>query len=220
MDTEEDLIDLVSRAGYHIEHIENPSEAVQLAAVRQNPFVVRYIKNPTEAVQKAVIDGKSGGMAYVFVDNKTDSTIRYAIERNPYLVTYIDNPCDEYKLLAVQNDGHVLGEIADRSYDLCLAAVKQNGFAIQHVERHMHTEHLQRCAIHQDPRAIDVIDQPYESVQLEMVQKHKWSYQYIDKPTRNVMVEAIRLGCLKACDDLVDPTPEEQELITMCKLQH
>jgi len=34
-----------------IQYIKNPSEAVQLAAVQQNPNAFKYIQNPSEEVK-------------------------------------------------------------------------------------------------------------------------------------------------------------------------
>jgi len=41
----------VKKNGYAIEYIKNPSEAVQLAAVKQNGYAIQFIKNPSEAVE-------------------------------------------------------------------------------------------------------------------------------------------------------------------------
>ncbi len=37
----------------HILKIENPSESVQLAAIKQNGYAIEYIENPSESVQLA-----------------------------------------------------------------------------------------------------------------------------------------------------------------------
>ena len=43
-------------AGLAIKYIKDPSEAVQLAAIKINPYMIANIKNPTEAVQLAVVE--------------------------------------------------------------------------------------------------------------------------------------------------------------------
>jgi hypothetical protein len=43
----------VQENGYAIRFIQNPSEAVQLAAVQENGYAIRFIQNPSEAVKRA-----------------------------------------------------------------------------------------------------------------------------------------------------------------------
>jgi hypothetical protein len=54
--TEEQLVELMSMSGILIKHIIEPSEAVQLAAVKQNGHVIKFISNPSEAVQLAAMN--------------------------------------------------------------------------------------------------------------------------------------------------------------------
>jgi hypothetical protein len=49
--TEQEQPELVNRGPCAIKYIENPSEAVQMAAVRQNPRAIRFIKRPVLFVQ-------------------------------------------------------------------------------------------------------------------------------------------------------------------------
>jgi len=46
----------VRQNGYAIQHIRDPSEAVQLAAVRQNAWLIGYIKSPSEMVKLVVME--------------------------------------------------------------------------------------------------------------------------------------------------------------------
>jgi hypothetical protein len=45
----------VQQYGYSIKYMKNPSERVQLAAVKQNAYAIEYIKNPSERVQLAAV---------------------------------------------------------------------------------------------------------------------------------------------------------------------
>ena len=47
------VLPCLQTSGVAIEHIKNPSEEVQLAAVKQDGWVIRYIKNPSKKVQLA-----------------------------------------------------------------------------------------------------------------------------------------------------------------------
>jgi hypothetical protein len=74
--SEEVQLAAVKKLGYSIKYIENPSEEVQLAAVRKNPYSIYYIQNPTEKVQLA------------------------AVEQDGYLIRYIQNPSEKVIQLA------------------------------------------------------------------------------------------------------------------------
>jgi hypothetical protein len=54
--SEDDKIRIVSVDGQMIEYMENPSEEVQLAAVKQNPYNIHKIKNPSPAVEDIVTE--------------------------------------------------------------------------------------------------------------------------------------------------------------------
>ena len=50
--SEEVQLAAVKKFGSSIKHIQNPSEKVQLAAVKQNPYSIEFIQNPTEKVKQ------------------------------------------------------------------------------------------------------------------------------------------------------------------------
>ncbi len=47
---EDGLVDNVSRHPWVIQSLQNPTENVQLAAVKSNPLTIEVIKNPTQKV--------------------------------------------------------------------------------------------------------------------------------------------------------------------------
>jgi rRNA processing protein Gar1 len=61
-----------------IKNIDNPSERLQLIAVKQDGFAIQYIDNPTEKVQLAAVKEDSG------------------------VIQYIDNPSEKVQLEAVR----------------------------------------------------------------------------------------------------------------------
>jgi hypothetical protein len=50
-----DLEKQVYKNGKLIQFIENPSEEVQLAAVKENGYSIQFIENPSERVQLAAV---------------------------------------------------------------------------------------------------------------------------------------------------------------------
>ena len=77
MNTEEELIQIVEYDPSYIQFIKNPSEKVQLTAVKQNGYSIRYINNPSEKVQLAAVN-KIGSSIY-FIQNPSEKVIRTAI---------------------------------------------------------------------------------------------------------------------------------------------
>jgi hypothetical protein len=55
----------VKQYGNYIKYLADPSEAVQLAAVRNHGECIRYIENPSEAVQLLAVKQNSGYIEYI-----------------------------------------------------------------------------------------------------------------------------------------------------------
>ncbi len=75
----------VNHDGNNIREIDNPSEAVQMAAVKQNPYAIQYINNPTEKVQLYVV-GKNG-MYITMIEQPLNDVVMRAL-RDPTFYTY------------------------------------------------------------------------------------------------------------------------------------
>jgi len=56
---------IVSKYGYEIQYIRNPSEEMKLAAVRQDGNLIKYIKYPSDAVQLAAIKNNISALRYI-----------------------------------------------------------------------------------------------------------------------------------------------------------
>ena len=78
--TEQEQIEWVKRFPLKLNRIENPSEAVQLAAVQSDGWAISYIENPSEASQLA------------------------AVQQDGTAIEWIKNPTDEVQLAAVQQE--------------------------------------------------------------------------------------------------------------------
>ena len=83
----------VRQNGYAIQHIRDPSEAVQLAAVRQNGYVIRFIQNPSEAVKLSAV--RQNGWAIQFIKNPSEEVKRAAVQQDGSVIRYIDNPSED-----------------------------------------------------------------------------------------------------------------------------
>jgi len=79
----------VKEHGYAIDYIKDPSEVVQLAAVKRNGDAIAYIikilgHDPSEAVQLA------------------------AVKRNGYVIDYIKNPSEVVQLAVMKRNGYAI----------------------------------------------------------------------------------------------------------------
>jgi hypothetical protein len=74
--TEETKIYVVSRDGWNIKFIINPSEAVQLAAVNNYGGSIQFIENPSEKIQLAAVS--QNGWAIKHIDNPSEKVIELA----------------------------------------------------------------------------------------------------------------------------------------------
>ena len=70
-----------------------------------------------------------------------------------------------------------------------LAAVEQNGFAIQYIKNP--SEQMQLAAVKQDGWAIRYINSPSEQVQLAAVRQNSWAIRYINSPSEQVQLAAV-----------------------------
>jgi hypothetical protein len=94
-------IEFVSRDGNNIRFIDNPIEAVQLAAVTQYYGAIRHIKNPSEAVQLAAIDQYYWAITHI--KNPSEAAQIAVINANVWAIRYIDNPTTKVLLIALKD---------------------------------------------------------------------------------------------------------------------
>jgi hypothetical protein len=138
------LFDLITQGvefdEYAIQYIENPSEKVQLEALKKSYYVLKFIKNPSEQVQLE------------------------AVKKNAYAIQYIENPSEQVQLKAVKQNGHVIQHIGNPSEQVQLKAVKQNGHVIQHIGNP--SEKVQLEALSKNYRAIEYIKNPSIKVKI------------------------------------------------------
>ena len=88
-----------------------------------------------------------------------------------------------------------------------LAAVEQNGYAIQYIEKP--SEQLQLVAVKQDGLSIVDIKNPSEQVQLAAVKQDGLAIGFINNPSEQVQLAAVRQNCF-AIEDINNPSEQVQ----------
>ena len=207
--------------------IDQPTEAMQLAAVSRNGRSIAYIDNPSPDVQMAAVRNdyralgalmindieitpsveleavKQNGSAIQYIDSPSENVQLEAVKQNSLAIDYIDSPSENVQLEAVKQDGLVIYYIDSPSENVQLEAVKQNSWAIQYIRNA--PENVQLEAVKQNSMAVEFISSPSENVQLQAVKKNGFSIDYIDSPSESVQLEAVRQNPL-AIRNISEPT--------------
>jgi hypothetical protein len=85
--------------GKLIQFIDNPSEEMkQVAMVQEDPSSIQYIENPSERVQLAAV--KKLGNSIRFIENPSEEVQLAAVKKNPRVIRHIKNPTQKVKQLA------------------------------------------------------------------------------------------------------------------------
>ena len=99
---DEKLISRIRSSEYYFEQIKNPSERVQLAAVKLNGHLIKYINNPSEEVQLAAINRHADAIKYI--RNASEQVQLAAVKKDGQVIEYIKNPSEEVQLVAIKNN--------------------------------------------------------------------------------------------------------------------
>ena len=132
-EVEEERIIYVSKNGYNIKNIINPSKNVQLAAVRNNGFALEYIDDPSDEVILSAI--KNNGLVIQLIKNPSESLQKEAIKYYPKAIKYIKNPSKGILLEAVKKDGMVIRYIENPSKEIQIEALMENPNSIKHIKK-------------------------------------------------------------------------------------
>ena len=117
-----ELLKIVEHNGCDIQFIRNPSEQVQLAAVRQWGYAIEFIKNPTINIQLEAV--KENGYAIQFIKNPSEQIQLEAVKQTGYAIQFIKNPSKQIQLEAVQQTYYAIHYIINPSEKVQLEAEK------------------------------------------------------------------------------------------------
>lgn len=151
---EDEQIQLVTHRSRAIRSITDPSEAVQLAAVKGYGLTIQYIENPSEAVQLAAVT--ENGAALQHIKDPSEAVKLAAVKDDGHAIEYINDPSEEIQLAAVMNDPDSIGYIKDPSEKTKLAAVERNWYAITYIKDQ--SPALQILAVIKNPDALEYMD--------------------------------------------------------------
>jgi hypothetical protein len=157
-----------------LDKIENPSEKVQLAAVKANPQELRFIKDPSEKVQIAAVSIDS---------HKFKNTITAIGANFDNAIQHIDKPSEKVQLAAVAKFGYAIQHIKNPSDRVKMTAIESDPTAIEYIEAP--SEELQLAAIANGRKAqgsvvIGLIENPTEAAQIAAITQNPHILKYIN----------------------------------------
>lgn len=112
----------VNKDRHAIRYIENPSEAVKIAAVEANGFSIQFIQNPSEDVQMAAVKQNAYAIGYIYAPSKAVQLA--AVSENWRAISLIKYPSEAVQLAAVNANGNAIMDIKNPSEAVKRAAGK------------------------------------------------------------------------------------------------
>ena len=103
-----------------------------LSAVEYDPWALEYIDNPSEEVQVQAL--KKNSNVFKLIDNPSEEVQKVAVQSNAYNIVNIENPSEEIQKLAVSNRGYAIKFIKNPSEELQIEAVRRSPSAIRHIK--------------------------------------------------------------------------------------
>ena len=214
--TEEMVLEAIKYSAEAYLTIDKPSEAMQLAAVKQNGYAIRYIIDkgirPSEEMQLAAVTQCGDAIEYIIDGgiHPSEALQLAAVTENGYAILHIIDaeviPSEEMQLTAVTQYGYAIQYIIKAgivpSEAVKLTAVKQDGYVIEYIIQAgiRPSEEMQLAAVTQYGNAIQYIIQagtrPSEATQLAAVKQRGSAIKYIIE-AGIVPSEAVQLAAVK-----------------------
>lgn len=106
-----------------ISRVANPSEWVQMTAVKKDASFIGLIAHPTEKVQMTVVKNYRGSICHI--QYPTENMQLYVVKGNPKEIRNIQRPTERVQLAAVRKDPYVITEIMRPCQEACKEAIKK-----------------------------------------------------------------------------------------------
>lgn len=134
--SEEEQLKVVKEGGYNIKYIYKlfgkVSEKVQLAAVKNYGYAITYINNPSDIVQLEAI---KKGLYLLGCFYPSEVVQLYVVRRNGDSIRFINKPTSKVQLAAVKQSRLAIGYISNPSKQAQLEAIKEDNRAIKLIKK-------------------------------------------------------------------------------------
>ena len=109
---------------------------------------------------------------------------------NELSIKYIKNPTKQVCLEAVKRNGYAIQHIKNPTEEMCLEAVKRCGNTIKYIDNT--TEEMQLEAVKQNGLSIKFIENPTKEMCMEAIRQDELSINFIKNPTKDMYLEAVK----------------------------
>lgn len=174
------------------EFVHKPTEALQLAAVSKKGMIIRFMKkqNPSKAVQMAAVSNDPDAITQI--SNPDLDVQMLAVRKDPFIIGHIADPDPRVQLAAVKQNPYMITRIYKPHKTVQKYVVSREPKYIEHIN-HPEPE-VQKIAVTRDPLSIRFIANPDPAAQLLAVSKKPSAIRYIfNKPDPAAVRLAIEL---------------------------
>lgn len=162
--TEEEIISVLEKFPRLVSEVKDLTSTIALVAVKTDGHSLKHIpkESQTEAICCAAIMSKPSTISNVKIDMTpkiVDTYLRYRTTPYDFCDQFIKEyiPSQERLLEILEENGLVLKYIKNKTNEICLKAVTENGLALGAVPNDMRTSRICFIAIDNDPKALVTI---------------------------------------------------------------
>jgi hypothetical protein len=159
--TPEVCFNAVSKNAYDLLYIKEQTSELCLAAVRQNPRIIKYIDPKYQTAEIALAVVKKEGWLLEYIDPQVQT--------------------DEVCLTAIHSSRSAIRDVANQKPEYCMEALKA-GARLGDIKTQFRTQEIVNYAIQKEPSDISYINNPSEELQLEAVRQDGTVIQFIHAP--------------------------------------
>lgn len=164
-------------------------------------------ENKYNAIDKNLIEKKL--VSYNIIAKRDKYYTNLVLEENPENVKQLLNKSQDIQLTQVKENGLAIQYINNPSEEIQLAAVNENLDSFKYIKNP--SEKVQLTAVSKSALNIKYITNPSEEIQLAAVRKDGYVIKYINNPSEKVQLTAIKSSKL-ALENINQPTENAKQL--------
>ena len=180
------------------------------------PMHIQNIKNPTYAQCLIAVKKSSKVFEHIPKEHHTDELCMTAIHDYPEVLQFIDNQTETMAIAGVLQKGSVLKFIKNKNYDLNIAAVENDGMALEHVD--IQTDDIVKAALKQNIKSFKFVKNKTVEVCKYAVSVDPMLLKEIIDPFSDQVNEEIVLEALKKKGEMLRFIAQSAYTEKMCKL--
>jgi hypothetical protein len=189
--SEMEKIQILQKHPRWYEFVHKPTEALQLAAVSQRGMMIQFMKkqNPSKAVQMAAVSNDPDAIMQIV--NPAPDVQVLAVRKDPFVIGYITDPDPLTQLAAVKQNPYLISRIDNPHKTVQKYVVSREPRYIEHINNP--DPAAQKIAVSREPLSIRWIAKPDPAVQLLAVSKKPSAIRYVFNPDPAAVRLAIEL---------------------------